>query len=226
VVFENKCKNIYKKNEGIMFFKLRKMLKKHSFNKMLKKAMPYLDIDKSVVLYNTTNFSFLVPRKDGIAVKIGEKSIVECKFTFESDDGEIIIGHNTFIGNSNLISRNKIEIGNNVLISWNCYIQDHNSHSLDWQDRAQELNVVYPVYTDIMRNGIGNIYLNRNLEKVKSAPIKICDKAWIGFNSIILKGVTIGEGAVVGAGSVVVKDVPPWSVVAGNPAKVVKEIEH
>ena len=58
-------------------------------------------------------------------------------------------------------------------------------------------------------------------------PISIKNKAWIGFNSIILKGVTIGEGAIVGAGSVVTKDVPPYTIVAGNPARIIREIpEH
>ncbi|HBN4333859.1 TPA: maltose O-acetyltransferase, partial [Escherichia coli] len=52
----------------------------------------------------------------------------------------------------------------------------------------------------------------------------IGDNVWIGFQAAILKGVTIGEGAVVAARAVVTKDVPAWSVVAGNPAKVVKEI--
>jgi galactoside O-acetyltransferase len=223
VVFENKYKNVYKKNKGIMISKLKEMLKKCRFNKMLEKAKPYLDIDKSVALYHTAYFSFYVPRKDGIAVKIGKNSIVECKFIFESDSGEIIIGNNTFIGSSNIISRNKIEIGNNVTISWGCWIYDHNSHSLDWQDRVQDHNVTYPAYQN---KGNVNVYLNKNWETVKSVPIKICDKVWIGFNSIILKGVTIGEGAIVGAGSVVTKDVPAWTVVAGNPARVVKEIEH
>ena len=52
----------------------------------------------------------------------------------------------------------------------------------------------------------------------------ICDKSWIGFNSILLKGITIGEGAIIGAGSVVTKDVPPWTIVAGNPAQIIREI--
>jgi acetyltransferase-like isoleucine patch superfamily enzyme len=55
-------------------------------------------------------------------------------------------------------------------------------------------------------------------------PVKINDRVWIGFNSIILKGVTIGEGGIVGAGSVVTKDVPPYTIVAGNPARVIREI--
>lgn len=56
-------------------------------------------------------------------------------------------------------------------------------------------------------------------------PIIIEDKAWIGINSTILPGVRIGYGAIVGAGSVVTKDVPPMTVVAGNPAKFIKKIE-
>ena len=68
---------------------------------------------------------------------------------------------------------------------------------------------------------LGCIGKYKNWENVKSAPIKIKDKAWIGFNSIILKGVTIGEGAIVGAGSVVTKDVADYTIVAGNPAVVV-----
>ncbi len=56
------------------------------------------------------------------------------------------------------------------------------------------------------------------------SPVHVGDKSWIGFNSIVLKGVTIGEGAVVGAGSVVTKDVSAWTVVAGNPARVIREI--
>lgn len=55
-----------------------------------------------------------------------------------------------------------------------------------------------------------------------TAPITICDGVWIGARAIILPGVTIGEGAIVAAGAVVTKDVEPWTVVAGNPAKVVK----
>ena len=59
----------------------------------------------------------------------------------------------------------------------------------------------------------------------RSATIVIEDKAWIGINSTILPGVRIGYGAIVGAGSVVTKDVPPMTVVAGNPARFIKGIE-
>lgn len=62
-------------------------------------------------------------------------------------------------------------------------------------------------------------YANRPLI---TAPINICDGVWIGAKATILPGVTIGEGAVVAANSVVTKDVPAWAVVAGNPAKIIK----
>jgi acetyltransferase-like isoleucine patch superfamily enzyme len=59
-----------------------------------------------------------------------------------------------------------------------------------------------------------------------SEPIHICEGVWIASRAIILKGVTIGKYAVVGAGSVVTHDVPPYTVVGGNPAKIIKLIQH
>jgi acetyltransferase-like isoleucine patch superfamily enzyme len=59
---------------------------------------------------------------------------------------------------------------------------------------------------------------------IPNAPTTIKNSVWIGVNSIILKGVTLGEGVVVGAGSVVTKDVPAWTIVAGNPARIIREI--
>jgi galactoside O-acetyltransferase len=205
-----------------MISKLKEFLKKHRLNKMLEKAKPFVNIDSSVILLPTINFIFHTMRKN-ISVIIEKDSIVGCNCIFESSEGRITIGQHSYIGGGNtLISRNKIEIGNDVVISWGCWIYDHNSHSLNWENRHEDINA----YLQSFRNcdKWKNTYVNKNWETVKSAPIKICDKAWIGFNSIILKGVTIGEGAIVGAGSVVTKDVPAWTVVAGNPARVVKEV--
>ena len=56
-------------------------------------------------------------------------------------------------------------------------------------------------------------------------PTRVCKKASIGANVTIICGVTIGEGAMIGAGSVVLKDVPPWTIVVGNPAKIIKTLE-
>jgi maltose O-acetyltransferase len=60
---------------------------------------------------------------------------------------------------------------------------------------------------------------------VKTLPIKIGNNVWINFNSIILKGVTIGDGSIIAAGAVVTKDIPPFVMVAGNPARIIKHLD-
>jgi len=121
----------------------------------------------------------------------------------------VTIGSNTFIGGASLVTANRIEIGDDVQIAWGTTIIDHNSHSLDWCERIKDLSGDF--------NGTP-----KDWTVVKTVPVRVCNKAWIGFNAIILKGVTIGEGAIVGAGSVVTHDVPPYTVVGGNPAQVLR----
>ncbi len=110
------------------------------------------------------------------------------------------IGNNTVLNYRTVISvEQKVQIGNNCLIAEQVKIYDNNSHGIDYNNRSMTLSDVNPVIIE--------------------------DNVWIGMNSIILKGVTIGKGAVVAAGSVVTKDVDAMTVVAGNPAKFIKSIE-
>ena len=148
--------------------------------------------------------------KRGVQLKVGANSILEGTIAFDRENATVLIGARTFIGASLIVCAEKVEIGDDVLISWGCNIVDHNSHSLDWGSRKN----------DVLAWGRGK----KDWSGVKIESIKICSRAWIGLNSIILKGVTIGEGAIIGAGSVVTKDVPPYTVVAGNPACVIREI--
>lgn len=103
-----------------------------------------------------------------------------------------------------------ITLGDDVVISWGVTIVDHNSHAVAWEDRA----------SDVLDWGRGH----KDWSSVKILPVLIEDKVWVGFNAIILKGVTIGEGAIVAAGAVVTKDVPPHTIVAGNPARVIRNL--
>ncbi len=149
---------------------------------------------------------------------IGTDSLISGQFIFEVQTGKITIGNNTFIGGGMFICIEEIEIGNDVMFSWGCTVADNNSHSTNWVERQ---NDVKDWKRGVDENKIGYY---KDWTNVKRAKITIKDKAWIGFNSIILKGVTIGEGAIVASGSVVTKDVPDWTIVGGNPATIIRTI--
>jgi acetyltransferase-like isoleucine patch superfamily enzyme len=149
-------------------------------------------------------------------LQIGEDSVVNGSFIFELPSGRIKIGDRTFIGGGTFVCIEEIEIGNDVMISWGCTVVDNNSHSVISQER---MNDVLDWKKGIQEGRVGAY---KKWENVKRARVRIKDKAWIGFNSIILKGVVIGEGAVIAAGSVVTKDVPDYAIAGGNPAAVIK----
>lgn len=146
-------------------------------------------------------------------IKIGSNTHIRGRLLLFKYGGEISVGDNCFIGEgTRLWSGEKIFIGNNVLISHNVNIVDTNSHEIDSVERAKR-------YQELISEGHWE-----TKGSIITKPIYINDNAWISFNATILKGVTIGEGAIVAAGSVVTKDVPSWSMVAGNPAEVVRNI--
>lgn len=114
-------------------------------------------------------------------------------------DATILIGDNVGVSGATISARSSIKIGDNVLIGSGCLISDSDAHPLRYEDRSDD-------------------------SKIRSAPIVIEDNCFIGARSIILKGVTVGSGSVIGAGSVVVRDIPPGVVAAGNPARVVRRL--
>lgn len=109
--------------------------------------------------------------------------------------GVLEVGDKTYMNASLIQCASYISIGNNCAIAGDVLIQDTDYHPI------------------LDSNG---------LEKPVSKPIHIGNKVWIGAKSIILKGVTIGDGAIIAAGSVVTKDVAPYTLVGGNPAKVIR----
>ena len=109
--------------------------------------------------------------------------------------GKVSFAGNTFTAGKNmLISKERVSIGRNCAIAWGVTICDHDFHKL-------------------YKNG---------KQRVETAPVVIEDGVWIGMNATILKGVTVGRGAVIGADTVVTRDVPSACICAGNPARVVE----
>jgi len=141
---------------------------------------------------------------------IGEGSIFEGAIAADRPEASVSIGSRTFFGNSTIVTACNVEIGNDVLVSWGCTIVDHDSHSLSWKQRSHD---------------VANHYAGiKDWSSVKIRSVSIRDKVWIGFNVIVLKGVTVGEGAVIAAGSVVTRDVAPYTLVAGNPAVSIRSL--
>ncbi len=141
---------------------------------------------------------------------IGNTSIMKSNVVFEKTHASLLIGDRCFIGKGLISIAESLVIGNDVMISWGVTVTDHNSHSLKFSERQ----------CDVLNWRKGE----KDWSTVKIRNVVIEDKAWIGFNAILLKGIKIGEGAIVAAGSVVSKDVPAYTIVAGNPATIVREL--
>lgn len=111
------------------------------------------------------------------------------------DSGRLSIGHGTNVNGlgTRILVAERVDIGAGCTFSWDVQVLDNDFHAIT---------------TD-------------GVEQASSAPVVIGDRVWVGTRAVILKGVTIGDGAVVAAGAVVTKDVPAGAVVAGVPAKVV-----
>lgn len=153
--------------------------------------------------------------KNAESIRIGENTVINGELIINPYGGDIQIGEFCYIGhNSRIQSDTSIVIGNDVQISYNVSIIDNNAHEINCDERVTTAR-------KILMDGFENLKERGN---IIGSQVIIEDKVWINFNCIILKGVTIGTGAVVGAGSVVTKDVPPYTLVAGNPAKVIKNI--
>jgi acetyltransferase-like isoleucine patch superfamily enzyme len=147
------------------------------------------------------------------SVRIGLNTLMLGQLMLARPDAKIVLGDWCYVGpNAKLWAMGAIEVGARVFISHNVHVLDNNSHSLSAAERHERFRE---------RQTLGH---HLAVETVKIQPVRIEDDVWIGFNAAILKGVTIGKGAIVGAGAVVVKDVRPYTVVGGNPAREVSEV--
>ena len=149
-----------------------------------------------------------MPRDSALTFVNGSKSstlgiVRPCKLSVYKDATLVIHGR---VGMSNavIVATKRIEIGKNVMIGGGVTIVDSDFHSLNYCDWFTE----------------------RDINEMISVPVSIGNNVFIGMNSIILKGVNIGDGAVIAAGSVVTKDIPANCIAAGNPCKVIRQLDY
>jgi acetyltransferase-like isoleucine patch superfamily enzyme len=127
---------------------------------------------------------------------IGRNSILSCK------DGDIELGDRANVGfNCNIMSTSLVRVGRDNLISAYAYLVGGGNYDLDRVD----------------------IPINKSLREDRNRGIRLADDVWIGAHSVVLDGVSVGEGAAVAAGAVVARDIAAWSIAAGVPAAVVKQ---
>lgn len=131
--------------------------------------------------------------------EIGSFSIIEDFSTINNGVGEVVIGHHTLIGMSNVVI-GPVNIGSNIIFAQNIVLSGLN-HSYE--------DIDTPI----------------SLQPVTTKTITIEDDCWIGANAVVVAGVTVGKHSIIAAGAVVTKDVPPYSIAAGNPAKIIKKYD-
>lgn len=133
-------------------------------------------------------------------IKINGKTWLESNVLLKVAGGRLELGYNVFINrNCHIVSIELISIGDNCIIANNVSIFDHD-------------HVAFDSSVPFCKQGF------------TSLPIYIGSNVWIGCNSVILKGVSIGDGTIIAAGSVVTKDVPSGEIWGGTPAKFIKRI--
>jgi len=114
-----------------------------------------------------------------------------------SGEARLTIGDNSYLANGSMVlSQQEVRIGSGCSISWHVLIMDNSSYAIGYGDEDPQVRV---------------------------QPVFIGDHVWIGCRAVIIKGVSVGDGAVISNNAVVTSDVPPGTLVAGNPARVVRE---
>ena len=168
--------------------------------------------DESVQFFQETS---IFNQGERSRIQIGEGSCVRGEILLFNYGKQINIGKHVYVGAGTRIwAGSKIQIGDNVLIAHNCNIIGSNSHEMDASKRSSS-------YKKLVKEG--HPWENPGVDV---GEINIGDYAWISFNVTILKNVSIGDGSIVASDSLVLEDVPPYTLVGGSPAKVIKKLKE
>jgi acetyltransferase-like isoleucine patch superfamily enzyme len=165
--------------------------------------------------YVETTYSFQLFRSSAPnALRLGRGASIYLGVMFDlGPAARMTIGEFSLLNGSRIICDRSITLGDHCLISWNTVLMD--------TYRA-------PVMPALRRPLLQQVasHPSRRIEPAEQArPITIGNGVWIGFDAVVLPGVRIGEGAIVGARSVITGDVPDYAIVAGNPARIIRRLD-
>lgn len=169
------------------------------------------ECDRTAKFMPQSHVTNLSSRRD--AIRIGKATVVRAHLMIFAHGGDIEIGDWCYLGEGVRIwSAASVKIGDRVLISHDVEIHDTIAHAVSAKERHTQ-------FRELLATGH-----QHDLPNVTRDPVTIGNDVWIGFRSAIMRGVSIGDGAIVAANSTVLEDVPPWTVVAGSPARIVKRL--
>jgi galactoside O-acetyltransferase len=179
----------------------------------------YLEIDPTAIISPSASIVIShLPEIPRIMVRIGANSHIAANIALTTQNASVNIGSECQIGASNIIAASEITIGNSVIISWGCTFLDSNNHALNWEGRKND--VLNGIESYKLTNG-KSISILHDWTSAQTEPIFIGSRSYIGMNVSILKGVKVGDEAVIGAASVIRRDVPPKSISIGNPSVII-----
>lgn len=170
------------------------------------------DIDPSARLYPTA--SIQLQGLPGDRIRVGANSHIRGELLVFGHGGRVSIGEYCYVGEQSRIwSASSIDIGNRVLISHCVTIMDSLTHPMDAEARHDHFRTIvttgHPTSIDLGED-----------------PVIVEDDVLVGCQSVVLRGVHIGRGAIIGAGSVVTSDIPAMVIAAGNPARVIRPVNE
>ena len=171
-----------------------------------------MEVGENTVIDSSSTFKKFFSKKT-LGLKLGKNITLQSSSLATEAEGFIEIGDYSYISGAAIIACERVSIGKYVYIAGGTTIVDSDFHPLDPAERLEDTVI------------ISTVGKKRQRPPFVIQPVIIEDDVWIGYNATILKGVTIGKGAIIQPGSVVIRDIPAGAIVSGNPAQI-EQIEY
>lgn len=182
-----------------------------------------VSLEKNVRFQSIANF---LAASETAHIRVGEDSVVYERARLEAHgEGHIVVGSSSILGDVRIVARKKVTLGDRALVSWNVLIQDFDAHPTSASLRGQQVEKMTQEFFPHWGEKPGIKQVSELNWSFSPQEIWIGDDVWLGAGSIVLKGSHIGSGSIVAAGAVVSGGTfPERSLIAGNPARWIKEL--